>query len=380
MRAHRFLALIGAGLFLSTGCANPGEYGDAPDGGATGYPSQFAQTGAFPTLAASDGARTDAAGDARLGPEASLEDDADDAADPDGRPNLDPVNTDADDGLVGLTALLTQIPPPAQLEVLVTGPDGGLGGDFLLNVLIDLDLDGEWGGTAANNEPEWVVQNFPVSVAPGDSIVVTPPLFAFANGNRLPDGAWMRVALTSERVADGDWDGTGRFASGEIEDHVIRLPQFKDTKPPIPVMVCPVGGNPVRFPPGALQVQFQCSLTNVGAAGDIDYSLTRIDGGVVAVGPPVDPNPGQRNLAAGAAVNLTFTATRAGPLPSRWRYRATAVDPPSVVDAEGVTLGYGDSEGEVLFVGEGEPQRQQGPDVEQRQREEPGVQQREPGP
>src|SRR5688500_4750631 len=87
------------------------DYGDAPDGGPTGYPAPFAQTGSFPTLFGSGGAHAVDTSRATLGLTASAEVDAADPADPDGAPNL--VNTDGDNGIVDFALVLNQIPPPA---------------------------------------------------------------------------------------------------------------------------------------------------------------------------------------------------------------------------------------------------------------------------
>jgi hypothetical protein len=76
-----------------TGSAPSADYGDAPDGGPTGYPDLFAQTGNFPSLFSSDGARTLNVDEAVLGETASAEVDANDPADPDGTQNL--TNTDS---------------------------------------------------------------------------------------------------------------------------------------------------------------------------------------------------------------------------------------------------------------------------------------------
>lgn len=317
-----------------------GDYGDAPDGGPTGYPAPFAQTGDFPTLHASDGARTKDLTKAFLGAAASNETDANDAADADGAPNL--VNRDADDGLVGLTMLLTGIPPPAVLTVRASAPASG-GGDLFLNVLLDLDMDGDWGGVATG-APEWVVKNHAVTIAAGEEADVETPAFAFANGLLLPDGAWMRVALTSERVSASDWTGTGEFSAGEVEDHVVRIPEVEDKKPAIPVMDCP---DEVDFG-GAATALVTCTITNVAPVGhgsDISWSLTRASGGVT-----IDTTSGTTTIAPGASAPVTFTGTRGDPLPSTWRYSAVGIDPPSVVTEGGVDVGYGTSDGALDFI------------------------------
>lgn len=329
------------------GPAQDGDYGDAPDGEPTGYPTQFSQTGQFPTLYASGGAYTTDLSVATLGPTASAENDANDPSDPDGTPNL--VNSDSDNGLVGLGIELTQIPPPAELTVDVRG---GTGGDLYLNVLIDLDMDGNWGGTAAGGEPEWVVQNYDVSVGAGETQTVAPPPFAFANGNRVPDGAWMRVALTSEPVMSDDWTGTGTFTAGEIEDHVITFPEQNGKR--LPVLVPDCSPSPKYFNGGA-PIDFNCDVVNlIPSAGNFTWTMTQLSGGVTVA--PVAGGPTPIAAGPGASVQVgQFTATRGLPLPSSWRFRVTAIDPPSVVHPGGVVVGFPDSEIDITFADVGTP-------------------------
>lgn len=361
----------GVAVVLLGACATPGDYGDAPDGGATGYPAPFAQTGSFPTLSASAGAVARDVTQATLGPGASAEADANDPADPDGRSNLNPANTDADDGLVDLSVVLVSIPPPAGLAVNVTAPAGG-GGAFWINVLIDLNLDGTWGGVAGPGLPEWVVRNFPVTLAAGESRTVTLPPFLFGFGNRLPDGAWMRVLLSRESVSGGDWDGSGTFTAGEVEDHVIRLPRVQGQKRVIIAIDCP---SPVIFPRGVALRPFHCDVANVAfaatgagaTAGSFSYNLigtangasVRVSPlGVAATGcaPPVPPAPppggpvdcgnppGDIPIAGAGPVRLNFSAAlTGGPLPSTWIASASGEDPPAVVTPQGVTIGFTDA-------------------------------------
>ncbi len=80
----------------------------------------------------------------------------------------------------------------------------------------------------------------------------------------------MRVALTKEMVPD-NWDGTGEFSAGEIEDHFIQLPRKNDK--PIPALTVDCGGP---YKPGE---QVTCSVTNSGGAGTFTYSLSHIGTG-----------------------------------------------------------------------------------------------------
>ena len=354
-------------ILISCTSTGPGDYGDAPDGTSTGYPALFAQTGDFPTLSASNGAVATDVSQATLGPTSSVEQDANDAADPDGVPNLDPSNTDSDDGIVSFVLLLTSIPPPAVMAVSVNAPQGSAAGTYYINAVIDLDMDGNWGGTVPPGIPEWVVQNFPVALTAGRSATVELPPFYYGNGNRLPDSTWMRILLSKERVTVADWTGSGQFSAGEVEDHVIDLPRFKDSST-IVKMKCPLVGNVVVFPRGALVVPFSCEVNNSGPnAGNFTYTLVGVTnprsvtvfpglpggpGGPVRGGPVPIGRPGAGRAAVPPEpVTLNFLAFRnPGDLPSHWIYSAQAVDPPSVVHATGVTVGYGFSKGEFDFV------------------------------
>ncbi len=354
-----------------------GDYGDAPDGGATGYPGPFTQTGAFPTLFANGGAVTRDTNQATLGPTASPEANANDPNDPDGQPNLNPVNTDADDGLVDFVLVLTSIPPPAALTVNVTAPAGSGGGQFFLNAIIDMNLDGAWGGVASPGVPEWVVKNFPVQLAAGQATPVALPPFLFGFGNRLPDGAWMRILLSREAVTVGDWDGGGTFSAGDVEDHIIRLPRVgPGQKRLIIQMSCP---PVVRFPRGRAIVRFGCQVRNIALGpdpGSFSYFLVGFGANAASVivqprlppatlgclvPPPATPaggpvscgNPPADIAIAGAGpVVLPLRGIRVpgAPLPSNWTYSAVGVDPPAVIDAAGVTAGFGDSRGDMAFV------------------------------
>lgn len=366
---HRALVSL-AVVLLASGCVTRGDYGDAPDGRPTGYPAAFTQTGSFLTLAANNGAVTQDVSQAILGSSASAEKDADDPDDPDGQPNLNPSNTDADDGVVDFVVVLTSIPPPAAMTVNVTGPPGSRGGTYFVNVLIDLNLDGRWGGVAGPGLPEWVVKNFPVQVTAGVSTQVALPPFFFGFGNRLPDGAWMRILLSREPVSGGDWDGTGSFSAGEVEDHVINLPVVQGNKRIIIQITCP---KVVRFPRGANRRLFTCRADNVAlgaTAGTFSYFMAAVSnvpsvqvtpfaianppGGCIPPTPAPAGGPvncGSIPIAGAGPVLLWFraTATRLGPLPSHWTYRARAEDPPAVITPTGITVGFGDSTGDVSF-------------------------------
>jgi hypothetical protein len=66
--------------------------------------------------------------------------------------------------------------------------------------------------------PEWIVVNQPLDLAPGE-IERVKAEFRLVGGNLE---VWMRATLTDTPVQGDEWDGTGQFERGEVEDHRIR--------------------------------------------------------------------------------------------------------------------------------------------------------------
>ena len=210
------------------------EYGDAPDGQPCGYhkdPGSDA-IGRFPTLFASASAQAPgthgahvldtnqvALGSIRL---SSRELDADDPLDSDGTPNL--VNQDVDDGLAVRFLPTGQIAFDATVSRAVDAPSG----TCYVNALYDRNRDGSW-----NVQPgfaEWILRNVRVDVAPGARQTVNIPVPLESNWvHTLSEPAWLRLAVTSEPIDEtGGWDGSGRFAVGEIEDYKIGVASVED--------------------------------------------------------------------------------------------------------------------------------------------------------
>jgi hypothetical protein len=169
------------------------DFGDAPD------PN-------FPTLLARDGARAQDPSRFWLG---SL------GAPPSTEPDAKIVNRDeTDDGLVELLVTAGKVFVTFQA---VKSPDAGPGIAYF-NLLADSNGDGKWqdftapGGVVS----EWVVVNRALNLAPGETVQIKAE-FLLTQGSLV---AWVRATLTDTPAPDG-WNGTGRFAQGEVEDHRI---------------------------------------------------------------------------------------------------------------------------------------------------------------
>src|SRR5690606_10451723 len=138
-----------------------------------------------------------------LGANVSIEEDADDLNDSDGVMNLI-NNDDFDDGVRGLNVKLVSIPPPATLTFDVSVAEGAPEVPRYVNAIVDLNMDGEWGGKAAGGEPEWVVKNMAVNVDPGSTETITSDEFAYSNGWILTPTSWMRIVVSREPIDVSD--------------------------------------------------------------------------------------------------------------------------------------------------------------------------------
>jgi len=214
-------------IFGSLNTGNPSsaptaDYGDAPDG-------QYAYWGIkgnYPTLFSTNssqfgrpGACAINTGEETLGMNVSAEVDANDAADPDGVPNL--VDADSDERIFVIVEG-TQ----ARLAFTVTVAPSAPNMTRYVNAVIDFDQSGEW--SAGTYGSEWVVINLEVDVEPGKSQTVTTPLFHWGDRSVPPSPVWMRLLLAREKVdealfAGAGWDGSGQFEYGEVEDYFVFL-------------------------------------------------------------------------------------------------------------------------------------------------------------
>lgn len=98
-----------------------------------------------------------------------------------------------------------------------------------LNILVDLNLDGDWNDNgscvAGPCAHEWAVKNHALQIGGGCQSHASPP---FPVGDAV-GAVWMRVTLTNEPVDDDfPWAGSanrpgGAYLGGETEDHVVFL-------------------------------------------------------------------------------------------------------------------------------------------------------------
>lgn len=176
------------------------DFGDAPDGTATGY-SSGASTGSFPTMQGNAGPSHPFPFTVWLGEFATAEE--------------APVNGgDADDGV-----LAVDLAQCAESSALVTINPGGLtGGDldgpFYVNVLADWNRDGDWSDNSGC-VGEWAVQNEVIDLSGSNSEVVVMAV-EFTGGHQV-DEFWMRATVSREEY---DPAAGGEF-EGETEDYLV---------------------------------------------------------------------------------------------------------------------------------------------------------------
>lgn len=216
-----------------------GDYGDAPDGELCGYSSDPALDvfGRFPTrydsanvrLPGELGAHALIGGEAALGDPrlTSLEQGADDAQDPDGTANL--VDDDIDDGL-SVTLLSSG---SLAFSVRVAASEIASPRVRYLNVLYDVNRDGEWRSTPTTSE--WIVVNRPITLDPGETKGISIPLPLETDWvSSLSQPRWLRLVFSDSAISEakysaiGGWDGSGQFSRGEVEDHKIGVASAHD--------------------------------------------------------------------------------------------------------------------------------------------------------
>jgi hypothetical protein len=94
-----------------------------------------------------------------------------------------------------------------------------------MNVLIDWDQDGQWGGSsvcAGLSVPEHVLVDFPIpNPFDGPLSALGPPNFRIGPNT---GHVWARFSITESPVGFA-WDGSGAFEDGESEDYLLLIVQ-----------------------------------------------------------------------------------------------------------------------------------------------------------
>lgn len=92
-----------------------------------------------------------------------------------------------------------------------------------VNVLVDWNQDGVWGGSSSCGRifaPEHVLVDFVVpALYVGPLSALAPPGFVIGSN---PGYVWTRFSITESPVGPG-WDGEGIFEDGESEDYLLQL-------------------------------------------------------------------------------------------------------------------------------------------------------------
>jgi len=192
------------------------DFGDAPDGeGATGYGAPFAQQGRFPSRRNTPHGATGHGIRHRV---TAGEDGDRIGATKDGEADAAVVDRDRDDLPGGAGPLSTDRRGGFEITVHADPREPA---PRYLNLLCDLDRDGEWADAG-----EWVVSNREVSrdAAGGFLADQTVRLEIDPDGSLDPGLYWLRLSLTRRPLPGDTWDGSGPasgYEHGETEDFLL---------------------------------------------------------------------------------------------------------------------------------------------------------------
>jgi GEVED domain len=200
------------------------DFGDAPDGGPTGYVKGGAALGSFPSKLAGRGPRHAGLPSLRLGPRV------------DGETDSEQVNRDLFDD--GAEASLRSCSGASRLTLglngqRLTAAQRAGGNVIYVNAWFDWNRDGDWEDGSDGCANEWAIRNLavPASSLGSDGLRLLP--VAFKAGKQTRE-LWWRVTVTLNEPAT---DPAGRgpvagYSLGETEDYFQR----------------PAGGGPPWFP------------------------------------------------------------------------------------------------------------------------------------
>jgi hypothetical protein len=220
------------------------DFGDAPEGGIA-YPSTGV-IGDFPTCitVVPSGWIQHGLCWAYFGPGSDFEPDGNAGTCPNCFPpyDQDECFNDGDAGLIIPTAFTIQggavVPCDSTVPSIPLGPicttavwgtnvdifiTNNMPVDGFVNVLMDWDQDGKWGGSsscATAAAPEHVLVDFPVPMGySGPLSGLGPPPFLIGPNTGY---VWSRFSVT-ERPVGHDWNGEGNFEDGETEDYLLEV-------------------------------------------------------------------------------------------------------------------------------------------------------------
>jgi hypothetical protein len=183
--------------------------------------------------------------------------------------------------------------------------------EVVLNVLLDMNMDGDWNDSfdcPIGCAYEWGLKNVVIALPPGCTTIVTPP---FLVGPNVGAG-WLRISI-SDNIATDDYPWAGSANSpgqamfgGETEDYVVEithvdpceeeLQDFGDAPESIPAYPTGLAGNfPTCLFPGGiatLDLDPACPFGAVppGPAGYVEHFKPAADPNAFWLGcTPVDP-------------------------------------------------------------------------------------------
>jgi hypothetical protein len=131
-------------------------------------------------------------------------------------------------------------------------------GVVYFNLLADTNGDGRWQSFQGPAGPiqEWIVVNESLPLGPGAKERIEAK-FPLVGGNVE---VWVRAMLTDSPVEGDDWDGTGQFERGEVEDHRIGPDVWSVECDPDPLAMDHGGGDSITLvvagapPPDTVEV------------------------------------------------------------------------------------------------------------------------------
>jgi len=129
----------------------------------------------------------------------------------------------------------------ANVDISVNNTSGPVS---YVNVLMDWNQDGMWGGSSVcpdgSSAPEHVLVNFVVPNGYcGPLSGRTPPSFKIG-----PNAGYVWTRFTISAVTDQplptEWDGSGFFQQGETEDYLLKVNPPSPPQPPVGITVIPI--------------------------------------------------------------------------------------------------------------------------------------------